>query len=79
LEEGIDLVIAAGTTLNVHPAAEWVHRARADGASIAIIDLDENHHMADDLEAGDLFFRQDVTIVLPEVLSILQRQWNIRV
>lgn len=77
LEDGIDLVIAAGTSLNVFPAAEWVHKARADGASVAIIDLDQNHHMVDDLETEDLFLNQDITIVLPEVLNILQRQWNI--
>lgn len=78
LEEGIDLVIAVGTSLNVHPAAEWVHRARADGATIVVIDLDQEHHVAEDLEVGDLFIRKDVTIVLPEVLGILRRQWNIR-
>ncbi|KAK7177890.1 sir2 family histone [Paraphaeosphaeria sporulosa] len=76
LEDGIDLVIAAGTSLKVHPAAEWVYRAQADGASIAIIDLDQNHQMVD---TGDLFFKQDITIVLPKVLNHLQRQWNIRI
>jgi thiamine pyrophosphate-dependent acetolactate synthase large subunit-like protein len=79
LEEGIDLVIAAGTSLNVHPAAEWVNRAQADGASIVIIDLDQNHQMVDNLETGDLFLKKDITIVLPEVLNVLQHQWNVQI
>jgi len=78
LEEGVDLVIAAGTSLNVHPAAEWVNRAQADGASIVIIDLDQNHQMVGNLETGDLFLQRDITVVLPEVLNVIQRQRNVQ-
>jgi NAD+-dependent protein deacetylase sirtuin 5 len=42
-EERIDLVIAAGTSLEVFPAAEWVHIARVYGASLAIIDTEKDH------------------------------------
>lgn len=79
LEDGIDLVIAVGTSLRVYPAAEWVNRARADGASMAIIDLDKDHQIADDLDTEDLFFKQDITVVLPEVLNFLKRLWNVQI
>jgi NAD-dependent deacetylase sirtuin 5 len=78
LEEGIDLVIAAETSLNVHPAAEWVNRAQADGASIVIIDLDQNHQIVDNLEPSDLFLKRDITVVLPEVLNVVQHQQNVQ-
>jgi NAD-dependent deacetylase sirtuin 5 len=78
LEEGIDLVIAVGTSLNVHPAAEWVNRAQADGATIVIIDLDQNHHMVDSLETSDMFLKSDITVVLPEVLNAVQNQRNVQ-
>lgn len=51
-EEPIDLVIAAGTSLEVFPAAEWVHTARACGASLAIIDAGD-HGLMDELDDND--------------------------
>jgi len=77
LEDGIDLVIAAGTSLNVYPAAEWVTTARDQGASLALIDPNRDHQLLDTLDSGDMFFEQDVTTVLPEVLDLLRRRWNI--
>lgn len=79
LEDGIDLVIAAGTSLEVYPAAEWVTTARANGASLAIIDLDKNHRIVDELNNGDLFFRKDIAMILPKVLDLLKSRWKLEV
>lgn len=76
LKEGIDLLIAAGTSLNVYPVAEWVIRAQEDGASIVIIDLDQDHQMSDDLESGDLFIKKNISTFLPNVLNVLQHWRN---
>ena len=42
-EGGVDLVIAAGTSLEVFPAAEWVGTVREDGAPLAVFELDNGH------------------------------------
>jgi NAD-dependent deacetylase sirtuin 5 len=69
-EERIDLVIVAGTSLEVFPAAEWVNTARTLGASLAIIDAD--HRLGDDLDENDWFFQGDVAIILPRILGLLK-------
>lgn len=74
LQDGVDLVIAAGTSLEVFPAAEWVNTARVYGASLVVIDLDKDHHLADDLEDQDLFFGRDITVILPKVLDLLEQR-----
>jgi NAD-dependent deacetylase sirtuin 5 len=71
-EEQIDLVIAAGTSLEVFPAAEWVHTARAEGASLAIIDAGNDHQLGDDLDDNDWFFQGDIAVILPRILDILK-------
>lgn len=68
-QEQIDLVIAAGTSLEVFPAAEWVNTARTLGASLAIIDVD--HRFVDDLDDDDWFFEGDIAVILPRILSFL--------
>lgn len=55
-EEGVELVIAAGTSLEVFPAAEWVGTARENGASLVVVDLDIGHHVVEGLGEGDLVF-----------------------
>jgi NAD-dependent deacetylase sirtuin 5 len=71
-EESIDLVITAGTSLEVFPAAEWIHTARACGASLAIIDAEKNHQLADDPNENDWFFEGDIAVILPRILSLLK-------
>lgn len=65
-EEHIDLVIAAGTSLEVFPAAEWVDTVRERGASLAIIDLEKG-----DVNDGDWFFKGDAAVILPRILDLL--------
>jgi len=69
-EEAIDLVIAAGTSLEVFPAAEWVSTARTLGASLAIIDTD--YRFRDELDDDDWFFEGDIAIILPRILDLLK-------
>jgi NAD-dependent deacetylase sirtuin 5 len=69
-EERIDLVIVAGTSLEVFPAAEWVNTARTLGASLAIIDAD--HRLGDELDENDWFFQGDVAIILPRILGLFK-------
>lgn len=76
-EEGIELVMAVGTSLNVFPAAEWVNMTRANGACLALIDPNVDHESLGEFNDGDLIFEQDVMVVLPEVSRILKTRWNI--
>ncbi|KAF2635822.1 NAD-dependent deacetylase sirtuin-5 [Massarina eburnea CBS 473.64] len=70
LEEHIDLVIAAGTSLEVFPAAEWVSTARAYGASLAIIDAGDDR-LVDELNEDDWLFKGDIALILPKILHLL--------
>ncbi|KAF1961552.1 DHS-like NAD/FAD-binding domain-containing protein [Byssothecium circinans] len=72
-EEPIDLVIAAGTSLNVFPAAEWVHTARACGAALAIFDTEREHGLVEELEEGDWFFEGDIAVILPGIVDLLRQ------
>jgi NAD-dependent deacetylase sirtuin 5 len=69
LEDDIDLVIAAGTSLEVFPAAEWAETARVHGAPLVIIDADKDHQLAHE---ADWFFEGDITVILPRILSLLK-------
>jgi NAD+-dependent protein deacetylase sirtuin 5 len=71
-EGRIDLVIAAGTSLKVFPAAEWVHTARAFGAPFAIIDAGRDQDLMDMLDGDDWFFEGDIAFILPTILDILR-------
>jgi NAD-dependent deacetylase sirtuin 5 len=71
MEERIDLVIAAGTSLEVYPAAEWVETARRNGASLAIMDTKRDHRFSDELEDHDWFFEGDTAVILPHILALL--------
>ncbi|EMD59377.1 hypothetical protein COCSADRAFT_102249 [Bipolaris sorokiniana ND90Pr] len=69
-EEHIDLVIAAGTSLQVFPAAEWVSTARACGASLAIIDAGD-YEIVEEFDETDWFLKGDIAFVLPKIVDIL--------
>lgn len=75
ISEGrIDLVIAAGTSLEVFPAAKWVDTARACGASLAIIDVGKVHRLVDELGDNDWLFQGDIAIILPGILDLFKRR-----
>ncbi|CAI6332226.1 unnamed protein product [Periconia digitata] len=70
ISEGpIDLVIAAGTSLQVFPAAEWVYIAQAHGAALAVIDLDD--HLPNENLEVDWFFKGNIEVTLPEVVNMM--------
>ncbi|EMD87424.1 hypothetical protein COCC4DRAFT_112562, partial [Bipolaris maydis ATCC 48331] len=66
-KEHIDLVIAAGTSLQVFPAAEWVSTARAYGASLAIIDAGD-HEIVEEFDEKYWFFKGNIAFVLPKIV-----------
>jgi NAD-dependent deacetylase sirtuin 5 len=72
-EEHVDLVVAAGTSLEVFPAAEWLHTARAYGASLAIFDTKKDHQLVDELDGNDWLFHGDIAVILPRILNHLRR------
>ncbi|KAF2010201.1 DHS-like NAD/FAD-binding domain-containing protein [Aaosphaeria arxii CBS 175.79] len=67
-EESVDMVIAAGTSLQVFPAAEWVATVHECGAALAIIDTIRDDDMASEC---DWFIQGDVQIILPSILDTL--------
>ncbi|KAH8726426.1 DHS-like NAD/FAD-binding domain-containing protein [Phaeosphaeriaceae sp. PMI808] len=71
-EGPIDLVIAAGTSLKVFPAAKWVHTAREEGASLAIFDMEFDHELEDELDDNDWLFEGDIAVILPRILNLLK-------
>jgi NAD-dependent deacetylase sirtuin 5 len=73
-QDGVELVLVVGSSLRVFPAAEWVGAARANGAVLALVDMDEEHGV--ELGQGDLWLKRDVALVLPEVLGFVERGWT---
>lgn len=73
-EAAVDLVIAAGTSMKVFPAAEWVHTARAQGASLAVIDLIKDIEVEEDMNDGDWFFQGNVSVILPIIVNTITSQ-----
>lgn len=72
-EAPVDLVIVVGTSLEVFPAAEWVDIARADGASLLVIDVHRDHKLAQELDENDWFFEGDTAVILPEILRSMEK------
>jgi NAD-dependent deacetylase sirtuin 5 len=73
-EQPIDLVIAAGTSLEVFPTAEFVATAREyDEAPVAIFDTKRDHGLVGELDANDWFFEGDISIILPGIVEFLRR------
>ncbi|KAF1994251.1 DHS-like NAD/FAD-binding domain-containing protein [Amniculicola lignicola CBS 123094] len=72
-QQRIDLVIAAGTSLEVFPAAEWVNTARTYGASLLVIDTEKDHQLVDELNDNDWFFKGDIAVILPRIVNLLER------
>lgn len=68
-DEGIDLIMVIGTSAKVYPAAGYVDIARANGARVAVINMDENDIPASGLYEGDWFFQGDAAQIMPEILK----------
>jgi len=64
-----DLLIAAGSSLEVEPAADLPHLARRSGARVILINRQPT--IADSI--ADITLRGDVSTVLPELVQLLRR------
>ncbi|KAJ5093737.1 SIR2 family histone deacetylase [Penicillium angulare] len=65
----VDLMLVIGTSSKVWPAAGYIHTARAGGARIAVINMDENDLSGRNLRRGDWFFKGDAAAIVPEILK----------
>lgn len=68
-KEKVDLMLVIGTSSQVYPAAGYIHTARAGGARIAVINMDENDLSGRNLRKGDWFFKGDAATIVPEILK----------
>lgn len=67
----IDLILVIGTSAKVYPAAEYVDRARAKGARVAVVNMDrgDTPGRMGGLMQGDWFFEGDAGVIVPEILK----------
>jgi NAD-dependent deacetylase sirtuin 5 len=66
----VDLIMVIGTTAAVYPAAGYVNQARANGARVAVINMDGNDlGSVGSLREGDFLFEGDAAKILPEILK----------
>lgn len=67
--QDIDLMMVIGTSSKVYPAAGYVDEARAAGARVAVINMEESDMPASGLSNGDWFFKGDAAQIVPELLK----------
>lgn len=65
----IDLILVIGTSAKVYPAAGYVEDARANGAAVAVINMDPRDVPAGGWERGDWMFAGDAAKLVPELLK----------
>jgi len=65
--EKIDLMLVIGTSAKVYPAAGYTNFARANGARVAVINMDRED--AQELTRNDWFFGGDAAVILPDILK----------
>ena len=65
----IDLILVIGTSAKVYPAAGYIHKARAKGARVAVINMDRADTGRGGLKQGDWFFEGDAGVLVPELLK----------
>lgn len=65
----IDLIIVIGTSSKVYPAAGYVPIARAKGAKVAVINMDQNDIGDSGLKPGDWLFQGDAAVIVPTLLK----------
>ncbi|KAF2874296.1 DHS-like NAD/FAD-binding domain-containing protein [Massariosphaeria phaeospora] len=68
-DQKIDLIMVIGTSAKVYPAAGYVDLARAQGARVAVINMDKNDMPASGMYKGDWFFQGDAAQIVPEILK----------
>ncbi|GAB7349340.1 hypothetical protein MBLNU459_g8475t1 [Dothideomycetes sp. NU459] len=67
--EKIDLIMVIGTSAKVYPAAGYVDRARAKGARVAVVNMEEKDKPASGLRREDWFFKGDASELVPSMLE----------
>jgi NAD-dependent SIR2 family protein deacetylase len=67
--EPIDLMLVIGTSSKVFPAAGFVDEARAAGARVAVVNMEESDTPPGGLEEDDWFFKGDAAQIVPELLK----------
>jgi NAD-dependent deacetylase sirtuin 5 len=67
-EKKIDLMIVVGTSAMVWPATDFIHRARKNGAKIAVFDV-KRPIGKNVLMDGGWYFEGDAVVTLPEMLK----------
>lgn len=72
-EGSVDLVVVAGSSLEVFPAAEWVHTVREYGAALAVFELENGHLSVDEWNEDDWLFEGDIAVILPKILEFLEQ------
>lgn len=65
----IDLILVIGTSAKVYPAAGYIEKARAKGARVAVINMDQADTGSGGLKKGDWFFEGDAGVLVPELLK----------
>ena len=65
----INLILVIGTSAQVFPAADYIGRARAKAAKVAVINMDRADVPRQGLMEGDWFFEGDASTILPELLK----------
>lgn len=69
--EAIELMLVIGTSAQVWPAAGYVDEARAKGARIAVINMDEDDLPPGEMTERDWVFKGDAGILIPQLLAPL--------
>lgn len=65
----VDLMLVIGTSSRVYPAAGYVDKARAQGARVAVVNMDANDVGSSGLAPGDWLFQGDAGEIVPEILK----------
>lgn len=65
----VDLLLVIGTTACITPVAEYVQKARDQGARVAFFNTDRDEDSAEQLGQEDWAFWGDATVILPELLQ----------
>jgi NAD-dependent SIR2 family protein deacetylase len=64
----VDLIMVIGTSAAVWPAAGYIEVARAQGARVAVVNMDGDLPPGG-LRRGDWFFQGDASVIVPELLK----------
>ncbi|TKA56745.1 hypothetical protein B0A55_11495 [Friedmanniomyces simplex] len=65
----VDMIMVIGTSAKVYPAAGYIEDARAKGARVCVVNMDENDKPAGGWKKGDWFFKGDAATLVPRLLE----------